>query len=783
MAAMNSYFASLYADAAGNLRPDARGAMAAAALRWWRRLRRAALGLWHAGRTAGTAPEGGAAPLSIAPAMSFNKRRFAACTIGAMAIVQALLAAATSDTLRRQAPAELSELSWRTERLLDDFGVELDMLARQPEVEALASSGSAGGAASRPRCPQALTERLVRASLASPLMAEYRVEKARAGFACGPFGAIATTDVSIDLANTGLTLSPVRSKASRMMVVHAAPNGSRAIAELDLLAIAGALMPQPPAVAMQLRSAHGYRLIDTRAANDHGAALWSLSSRSSAHGFVLHADVQPSHLFDAWWRHAPQVALFTLLLLAGVAALAWRRALMRTHSLARIEQALRKRQFEPFVQPIVDLASGECVGAEVLMRWAHPVRGILAPAEFIDEAERSGLIVAMSDLLMSKASERLAPIARRDPRLYFSFNVTPAQLRMPGFERRLATLFDDASLVRGQVMLELTERDVIDAAAQRSLTHFRQAGWAVAIDDFGTGQSALAMLETMSVDRIKIDREFVRTIDQQTVNRPVLDAIINLAQQLGTPLIAEGVETTSQWDYLAARGVQYAQGFLIGKPMPIDEFARWLHTRGSQAATALAAPATPAAPRPDDPWVPNDLLALAAQMRSGGGVDVRDRMFRLQRYRRCFVGSEAVDWLIRQRRLTRPQAVRLGRRLIAHGLIRHVVDEHDFEDDALFYTWCEASDAATETAMPDAGELRAALCAADGPPLAEHHRALVTHHRCATGREIGDWIAARYGVDPATATQWASHLMRRGALRHVFDAKPFVADRTLYRPA
>lgn len=156
----------------------------------------------------------------------------------------------------------------------------------------------------------------------------------------------------------------------------------------------------------------------------------------------------------------------------------------------RIERALRKRQFEPFVQPIVDMASGRCVGGEVLMRWAHPERGPLLPSELIEEAERTGLIVAMSSLVMGRAAHRLAPLAQANPALYFSFNITAGQLRRPNLAAELADIFNADTLPQAQVLLDLTEREALDPLTQRTVRALHAAGWRIAIDDFGTGQRA-----------------------------------------------------------------------------------------------------------------------------------------------------------------------------------------------------------------------------------------------------------------------------------------------------
>jgi sensor c-di-GMP phosphodiesterase-like protein len=239
----------------------------------------------------------------------------------------------------------------------------------------------------------------------------------------------------------------------------------------------------------------------------------------------------------------------------------------------KMKTALRKRQIEPVIQPIVSLESGECLGGEVLMRWKHPVRGLIPPAEFIGLAEENGMIIPMSEMLMRKARDQLADL--QNTAMYFSFNVTAAQLRDPSFPQKILDIFDGAGLPPKNVVLELTEREAIGEQDGEILSRLRELGFRIAIDDFGTGQSSLSMLQGLQIDRIKIDREFVRTIDESTERRPVLDTIIVLAKELAVPVIAEGIETWAQWDYLAQRKVEAAQGYLIAKPMPISEFIIW----------------------------------------------------------------------------------------------------------------------------------------------------------------------------------------------------------------
>lgn len=201
----------------------------------------------------------------------------------------------------------------------------------------------------------------------------------------------------------------------------------------------------------------------------------------------------------------------------------------------------------------------------------------------------------------------------------------------------------------------------------------------------------------MPIDRLKIDRAFVSAVGEQTARRPVLDAIIGLARDLGVRLVAEGVETQVQWDYLAQRQVDSAQGYLVARPMALDAFGRWFEGQlapfgspaGSTSHVPVGAlsdlPVACAAHGPAALLHDKRLAAIWRAMLSAGGVDVRDRLFQLRLYRQCFIGREEVDWIARHANVTRAEALRMGRRLVALGCLQHVLDEHDFHDSRALY--------------------------------------------------------------------------------------------------
>ncbi|AQT94482.1 MULTISPECIES: EAL domain-containing protein [Pseudomonas] len=283
------------------------------------------------------------------------------------------------------------------------------------------------------------------------------------------------------------------------------------------------------------------------------------------------------------WRYmqARYPALFSLVLFFGVLAgvLAhWlqKRSSAPTHELQR---ALGANEFIPYFQPVVRGDTREWAGCEVLMRWQHPKEGLVRPDLFIPLAEHSGLIVPMTRALLRQTAAQLAPHAARfSPGFHIGVNITARHCQD-------LALVDDcreflAAFAVGQVtlVLELTERELIEPTdiTRRLFDALHQLGVMIAIDDFGTGHSSLGYLRNFNVDYLKIDQSFVAMIGADALSRHILDSIIELSGKLDLGIVAEGVETAEQCEYLAAQGVDFLQGYLFGKPLPCDEFIKSL---------------------------------------------------------------------------------------------------------------------------------------------------------------------------------------------------------------
>jgi diguanylate cyclase (GGDEF)-like protein/PAS domain S-box-containing protein len=239
-----------------------------------------------------------------------------------------------------------------------------------------------------------------------------------------------------------------------------------------------------------------------------------------------------------------------------------------------LRAALQAEQFRIYYQPIADLATGEIYKAEALIRWLHPERGMISPLDFIALAEDTGLIVPIGDWVFKQAVHQTRQWRQRfHPSFQISVNMSPAQIRQ---DNLVCIQWSEYLLQEGMpgmsVAIEITEGLLLDAELNGKLLTFRDAGIRISIDDFGTGYSSLAYLKRFDIDYLKIDRSFVQNLGFDPDNQALCEAMVMLAHKLGLKVIAEGVETTDQRDFLAAVGCDFAQGFLYSEPVPADQF-------------------------------------------------------------------------------------------------------------------------------------------------------------------------------------------------------------------
>jgi diguanylate cyclase (GGDEF)-like protein/PAS domain S-box-containing protein len=244
-------------------------------------------------------------------------------------------------------------------------------------------------------------------------------------------------------------------------------------------------------------------------------------------------------------------------------------ALGRLQMETDLRRALVREEFRVHYQPIVELATGRISGVEALCRWQHPERGLIEPAEFIPTAEETGAIVPLGEWVLRQACQQCAgwrgalgvPIA-------VSVNLSVRQFAQPGLVDTVRAALDDATLEPGNLKLEITESALLETdAADTVLAELRELGVETQLDDFGTGYSSLSALHRLPMTALKVDRAFVGRMERGSAATQLVRTIVLMAQGLNLPVIAEGVETEAQLAEVRGAGCDYAQGYLISKPL------------------------------------------------------------------------------------------------------------------------------------------------------------------------------------------------------------------------
>jgi diguanylate cyclase (GGDEF)-like protein/PAS domain S-box-containing protein len=269
-----------------------------------------------------------------------------------------------------------------------------------------------------------------------------------------------------------------------------------------------------------------------------------------------------------------------------------------THKMMRrleLESDLRRSidhaELEVYYQPKADITAGDIYGMEALLRWRHPIRGMVPPDEFIPLAEEIGMIVPIGEWVLRTACRDAMGLHAAGQRLHLSVNLSMQQFRDPDLVARIAGILAETGLAPEWLELELTETIIMTEATQsiEAFNQIKRLGVALSIDDFGTGYSSLSYLTKLPIDTLKIDRSFIQHCGHDGNSATVVSAIINLAAQLGHSVVAEGVETVAQLAFLRERKCSMIQGYLLGRPVPLSEFITNL-SRWRKIVAALASP-------------------------------------------------------------------------------------------------------------------------------------------------------------------------------------------------
>jgi len=249
-----------------------------------------------------------------------------------------------------------------------------------------------------------------------------------------------------------------------------------------------------------------------------------------------------------------------------------------TFTAADLHAAQRSGQWVLHYQPKVDLRSGALTGIEALVRWNHPVHGLVYPDRFIGVAEDCGAIGPLTEWVLRAALAQMAMWHQDGLEIHMAVNVSMENLRAPDFASKVAALVRHSCLSPQDLVLEVTESRVMAMSSipLETLVRLRMQRFGLSIDDFGTGHSSLAQLRDVPFTELKIDRGFVHGARANQLIRPMLEGSIGIAQRLGLLTVAEGVETEDDWMLLREIGCDIAQGYFIGRPMPADRLHAWL---------------------------------------------------------------------------------------------------------------------------------------------------------------------------------------------------------------
>jgi diguanylate cyclase len=241
-----------------------------------------------------------------------------------------------------------------------------------------------------------------------------------------------------------------------------------------------------------------------------------------------------------------------------------------------LRAAIEKGELRAYFQPVVSLETGELAGAEALVRWQHPERGLIGPGEFIGIAEDSGLIAPLGFWMLETSARQLKAWRAKFPNrnLSMSVNVSGKQLSNNDFHTRVQSIVQATGVDPSSLIFELTETTLVSnpETASKALAALKELGIRFGLDDFGTGYSSLSLLHTFKLDSLKIDRSFVKNAGQCRPYAAIIRAIAELAQNLGLSVVAEGIETADQVAMLQSLGCDMGQGYLFAKPLKADEF-------------------------------------------------------------------------------------------------------------------------------------------------------------------------------------------------------------------
>jgi EAL domain-containing protein (putative c-di-GMP-specific phosphodiesterase class I) len=248
-----------------------------------------------------------------------------------------------------------------------------------------------------------------------------------------------------------------------------------------------------------------------------------------------------------------------------------------------LRHAVARGEMQLVYQPQTNVATGEVLGFEALLRWQHPQRGHVSPAVFIPIAEESGTILQIGEWVLRQACAEAASWTKS---LSVAINVSAVQIHSPYFVELVHEVLLQTGVAATRIEVEITETALIrdPARAMLTLRQLKALGVRIAMDDFGTGYSSLSNLRSFPFDKIKIDRSFIKDVHTNDQTAAIVRSVLGLGKGLGLPVLAEGVETADELGFLRAESCHEAQGYLMGRPGPIEQFS--IHTHGDAFESA-----------------------------------------------------------------------------------------------------------------------------------------------------------------------------------------------------
>ncbi|AIR91157.1 EAL domain-containing protein [Pseudomonas cremoricolorata] len=507
-------------------------------------------------------------PLSVRRPARWSWRALLPWAVGLLPVIVGLIALRwqTERELQMQSEAAASQVLGHTERILDNLAGAAQGL--------LPLAGKPCAEASLALRAQAARVPFVRATLlfqnnrlyCTSLLGEYEEQVDPDDYTEGKLWLL-----------PGNSLTPDRP----LLIYRLDSAGRGVLATVDGEHLLSALRLSPAGLAVQLQV--GEQWLEASGQVRSGplptVARTPVSLASTRYPITVHTGFSADPAWDYLLGHYP--ALLALLgLLGAFAGVLCHWQIRRASSpRAELERALLANEFVPFLQPVVREGDYRWAGAEVLMRWQHPRDGLVRPDLFIPYAEHTGQIVAMTRVLMDDTARSLAPFAGLlDDGFHIGFNITADHCRDLSLLHDCQRFLEQFPPGRVSLTLEVTERKLIEPTpiTLELFDKLHEMGVKIALDDFGTGQSSLNYLRQFHFDYLKIDRSFVALVGADALSLHILDSIIELCGKLNLGIVAEGVETVAQRDYLAKSAVDFQQGYLFARPMPVADFLKSL---------------------------------------------------------------------------------------------------------------------------------------------------------------------------------------------------------------